>query len=91
MEAKWETCPVHAQVHPVHSSYWNQVEGSFQVDLCLHYIDVVIDDPACSDLLPKFSVYYVWICVCCGLWIGCMKAKVYSVTKWCEFAGRRVV
>ena len=66
MEAKWETCPVHAQVHPVHSSYWNQVEGSFQVDLCLHYIDVVIDDPACSDLLPKFSVYYVWICVCCG-------------------------
>ena len=25
------------------------------------------------------------------MWIGCMKAKVYSVTKWCEFAGRRVV
>ena len=57
---------VHAQVHPVHSSYWNQVEGSFQVDLCLHYIDVAIDDPACSDLIPKFSVYYIWICVCFG-------------------------
>eukprot|EP00731_Ephydatia_muelleri_P018527 Em0011g567a len=24
------------QVHPVHSSYWNQVEGSFQVDLSHH-------------------------------------------------------
>ena len=25
------------------------------------------------------------------MWIGCMKAYVYSVTEWCEFAGRRVV
>ena len=34
-----DMCPCktgHAQVHPVHSSYWNQVEGSFQVDLSHH-------------------------------------------------------
>ena len=74
MEAKWETCPVHAQVHPVHSSYWNQVEGSFQVDLCLHYIDVVIDDPACSDLFPSSVSTTSGFVYAVDMWIGCMKA-----------------